>query len=281
MEKAIRLFEGRNIARLYFKYRLTYPKEILEKIFAFSKKHKVGDNLAVDLACGSGQSTFGLCGRFSRTVGVDISDAQIDCAKEKAKEMGKSNEVEFMACPASDMPFEDNSVDLLTCASAWHWLDPSTVFPEVNRVLKRPGILAVYSDGRQMLPQQRLDNLVSAWWKRCVSFQEGPYGNIGRVVENLYRDVKLPYPLAERHEMQQESPMTLEAFEGLLSSFGSYQKYCKQHPGNTALEDLILEMKNLLLEEKESSDKITDNRQLSNMTIPVITAYPLLLTLKT
>ena len=179
-------------------------------------------------------------------------------------------------CPASHMPFEDESVDLMTCSQAWHYLDPDTVFPEIDRVLKRPGVLAVYAYGRPMLHKQQLDDLFSHTWENVVIYQ-GPYGNIRTPLDNHYRDVKLPYPLAERHDMQLESTMSLEELEGFVNSWGSYERYCKQYPGNTIVEDMMMEMKKLLLEGEEAADGTT---QLSHMTFGLDTAVFLLLAVK-
>ena len=191
MEKTLRFYENSTLAQYYSKYRPTYPKELLEKVFAFTRKHEVDDNLAVDLACGSGLSTFPLCDRFRRTVGVDISKAQIACAVKKAKALGKTDDVEFVVCPASNLPFEGQSVDLMTYATAWHWLDSDTVFAEIDRVLKKPGVLAVYTYGPQKLFHQQLHNLFTHIWEDVCIWQYGPYGNVRRVAENYYRDVKL------------------------------------------------------------------------------------------
>ena len=43
------------------------------------------------------------------------------------------------------LPFEDNSVDLVTCCQAIHWFDIPKFYQEVNRVLRsKGGVLAVY-----------------------------------------------------------------------------------------------------------------------------------------
>ena len=59
--------------------------------------------------------------------------------------MGRDDDVEFVVCPANKLPFEDESVDLLTCAAAWRWLDQNTVFAEIDRITKRPAVLTVYT----------------------------------------------------------------------------------------------------------------------------------------
>ena len=278
MEKTIQMYESSNIAQRYSKFRPTHPEPLLEKIFAFSAKHGVGNNMAMDLACGPGQSTFPLCGRFHRTVGVDISKAQIDCALEKKKALSVSGDVEFVVSSASDLPFEDESVDVITCGVAWHWLDPDTVFPEIDRVLKRPGVLAVYCHGHLNIHQKKCNQLLSDFYTYDCIWQDGPYGNVANVCGvSQYRDVELPYSVSERHDMQQESTMSLENLKGFVSSLDCYEPYRKQHPGTTALEDMLLKMKMALLEEEKAPNEIADNTELK---FRASTPYYLLLALK-
>ena len=276
MERTIRLYESSTIAEKYSRHRWTAPEELFDKIFAFSARHGIGDDIAVDLACGPGQSTFPLCGRFSRTVGVDISKAQIAAALDKKRGLGVGDDVEFLVTSASDLPFADESVDLITCGVAWHFLDPNTVLPEIDRVLKRPGVLAVYCHYRSKILQRECDKLYSDFYHQKCTWQEGPYGNTRKVCENYYRDVKLPYPLAERYCVQLEATKSLEDLEEYVNSWDSYESYRKQNPGSTALEDMVLEMKKLLLEEGVR-DEIAGNTQLK---VCMSTPFFLLLAVK-
>jgi ubiquinone/menaquinone biosynthesis C-methylase UbiE len=42
------------------------------------------------------------------------------------------------------LPFRDRSFDVVTCATAWHWLPLARRGPEVLRVLRRGGALAIW-----------------------------------------------------------------------------------------------------------------------------------------
>lgn len=267
MANVIRLFENTCHAQIYSKFRPTYPKELLERIFAFAAKQGVGSGSALDLACGSGQSTFHLCDHFRRTIGADISAAQIECALEKAKESGRSDDVEFVVSPANSLPFEDESVDLITCAQAWHWLDPDTVFSEIDRVLKRPGALAVYGYSRGVMHHQQCEKLLSHYYSKTLTWHSNR-----KFIDNLYHDVKLPYPLLERFDTQEETTLSMEGFKGYLSTWSAYQSYCEEHPGTTVLEDLVQQFKKLLSEETPGTN--------SNLSVHLSTSYFLLLCLK-
>ena len=50
-------------------------------LFYFCLQKKDSLNVAVDIACGSGQGTLGLAPHFKRVIGYDISAAQINEGK--------------------------------------------------------------------------------------------------------------------------------------------------------------------------------------------------------
>ena len=78
---SLQLFEGTSHAAAYAMFRPTYPEIVFDTISTFiTKNGGSGFDVAVDVACGSGQSTFSLCSRFQRVIGVDISEAQITSA---------------------------------------------------------------------------------------------------------------------------------------------------------------------------------------------------------
>ena len=277
MENTLQFYESKELVQNYTKYRPTHPRQLLDKIFTFQGKHHVGNELALDLACGSGQTAFDICSRFQRTIGIDISKEQIASAQEKASTLDKpANDVQFVVASASKLPLENESVDLITCSVAWHWLDPETVFAEIDRVLKRPGILAVSTYCFETIRQQYCNKLFSLLLDHATIWQDGPYGNVRDVIANHYKDVKLPYPLAERHDMIQESSITLQELQGFVTSWDSYDTYCQKNPGNTTLEDTMEKMRMTLIE--ESVD--TSRTQLSDLTLVMERPFCLLLTVK-
>ena len=80
-------YENPEHAACYAKFRPVYPKTVADMITSFMKTNgSSGFKVAVDVACGSGQSTFLLCDYFEEVVGFDISEAQITQAKLKLKE---------------------------------------------------------------------------------------------------------------------------------------------------------------------------------------------------
>jgi len=82
-------------------------------------------------------------------VGLDLSDAVLELARENAQESGVSSRVSFEKGDAEDMPFEDDTFDLVISGNTLHLVkNPVRMFSEIQRVLK-PGGRFLVSDFRR------------------------------------------------------------------------------------------------------------------------------------
>jgi ubiquinone/menaquinone biosynthesis C-methylase UbiE len=81
-------------------------------------------------------------------IGTDVSADQISHAIPKEN-------VEYRCSPGEDLSFlQSNSVDLITIATALHWLDTEKFFQEVQRVLKaHTGVLRLVHVTRHFADQ--------------------------------------------------------------------------------------------------------------------------------
>ena len=248
----IQLFEQASHAHLYSKYRPTYPKNLLTILSGYFTRNGCGDDLVVDVGCGSGQSTFQLTEYFSQCIGVDISKAQIDEAQIKREQEGHRN-VRFMVGNGVDLPLETSSANVVTIAQAWHWLaDVKKFYSECNRVLKSKGCLAVYGYGNVQLLEKSCDSLVQNFYQNTL---KGCWHKERHHIDNQYAEVDLPFVNTERHDIEMTKSFPLDDFFGYLSSWSGYQKYCELNPGNTELEalrDTVMKQ----LSESEGSDGI-------------------------
>ena len=76
---SFRLFESASHARVYAKFRPSYPPAIGDKLFGIVSARLGGSSWkGVDVACGSGQSTSVLQrAKFSKIYALDISEEQV------------------------------------------------------------------------------------------------------------------------------------------------------------------------------------------------------------
>ena len=146
MSLTSKLFQGGAHAKLYAQYRPVYPSSVISSILEFCKQSKSDFSAALDIGCGSGQSSVSLIKHFKRVIGIDVSKAQVDQAPKDIPGLS------FQVSSAEDLSFQPNSsIDLVTVAQAIHWVDLEKFYPEVNRVLRPCGVLAVYGYGNVKL----------------------------------------------------------------------------------------------------------------------------------
>lgn len=94
----------------------------------------------IDLGCGTGYYLGQLSPRFSRSVGVDISEGMLAVA------LAAYPHVEFIRADLADLPFDDGSFDVvLSCRTMTHLGDPTKAIDEIARTL-RPGGIAIITN---------------------------------------------------------------------------------------------------------------------------------------
>lgn len=98
----------------------------------------------VDVAAGTGKLTRQLVPTGARVIAVEPLDEMR--AQLRAAVPG----VEALAGTAEALPLPDASVDGITVAAAFHWFDVDRALPELHRVLKRGGGLAIIGNGRDL-----------------------------------------------------------------------------------------------------------------------------------
>ncbi|MEI7766282.1 MAG: methyltransferase domain-containing protein [Phycisphaerae bacterium] len=95
---------------------------------------------ALDVGCGTGQSTVALTDLTEQVTGIDLSQAMLDHAMAHPR-------VRYLHGPAESLPFDAQSFDMLTVSLAFHWLDRERFLSEAHRVLRPASWLVVYNDG--------------------------------------------------------------------------------------------------------------------------------------
>jgi tocopherol O-methyltransferase len=95
----------------------------------------------VDVGCGIGGSSLYLAQKFDAGVeGITLSPVQASRATERAQEAGLARNVQFQVADALDMPFADDTFDLVwSMESGEHMPDKEKFLEECYRVLKPGG----------------------------------------------------------------------------------------------------------------------------------------------
>lgn len=95
---------------------------------------------ALDVACGTGQSTQALADIARSVVGIDVSAAMIEQAPFLPN-------VTYEIASAEDLPFDADAFDLVTVGLAFHWFDQDRFLREAARVLRQGAWLLIYHNG--------------------------------------------------------------------------------------------------------------------------------------
>jgi len=106
-----------------------------------------------------------------RVTGLDISRTFVELARKNAVE--ESVRADFQLGNASEMPFADNSFDLLVCRAAFkNFSEPEKALREMRRVL-RPGGTGVIIDLRRDVPmaeiKQHVNGMHLSAWNRLAT----------------------------------------------------------------------------------------------------------------
>jgi SAM-dependent methyltransferase len=125
-------------AGAYAQHRPGYPAAALD--WALEAVVGMPHPQLLDLAAGTGKLTEGLLTRGTVTA-VEPDPAML------AELRARFPCVESREGSAEEIPLPDGSVDAVLVGQAWHWFDPGRALPEVARVLRPGGVLAVLWNG--------------------------------------------------------------------------------------------------------------------------------------
>jgi ubiquinone/menaquinone biosynthesis C-methylase UbiE len=101
------------------------------------------DWLAVDVATGAGHTALAFAPHVAHVVATDLTAQMLHVARRLAGERGLAN-VSFAIAQAEQLPFADQSIDLVSCRIApHHFVDVKQFVSEVRRVLRPGGVFGL------------------------------------------------------------------------------------------------------------------------------------------
>ena len=207
-------------SEVYARFRPGYPQDLFDYILQFVAEK----NTAWDCATGNGQAAMALAPFFSRVEATDISPEQI------ARSMPHEN-IHYQVCPADHTPFEGQSFDLVTIATAYHWLEPKSFEKEVRRVGKKNAVIAAWAYNLPSSGGQQIDEILHHFYYEIVYAY---WDTERRLVENSYSNIVFPYDPLPSRDFHFYVSWTREEFTGYLDSWSSVQHY-KDKEGHSPL----------------------------------------------
>ncbi|XP_041637995.1 putative methyltransferase DDB_G0268948 [Cheilinus undulatus] len=227
----VQLFEGKDHAAAYLQYRVA-PHELISRIIGFMEKRTPNQRkLAVDVGCGSGQGTVLLAPYFTKVVGTDISQAQLEMAHANSNPPN----VSYRQCPAEELPFSPGEADLVTAMTAAHWFDHEKFLVEADRVLRPGGCLALLSYTMDMELEygdisDTLNEICKEFYAALLPFRDPYLGPSSRKIY-LKMSETCPYTEKEWNEcLRVKRTLPLSSYVGMVETFSSYEKLRKKDP---------------------------------------------------
>ena len=200
MSERARSFE--TVAAEYERWRPDYPAEALRwaaREFGLAPAARV-----LDVGAGTGKLTRGLVGLGFDVVAVEPGAPMLDQLRIAVPD------VEALEGPAEEIPLAEASVDAAFSGQAFHWFDRERAVPELHRVVRPGGGLA----------------LLWNWWDERDPLQHELGEVIGYAGHEPYREEELPAPPwfrpLGRTVIESEEESSPDALVGYLSTASAF-----------------------------------------------------------
>lgn len=198
-------------AGAYKKFRPVYPQALYEYILTYVTEREC----ALDVATGNGQAAVVLANYFENVYATDISAAQLANAEKKKN-------IKYVQCAAEQSFLKPHTVDLITVAQAYHWLQHEAFAIEVKRIARQDAVIAVWLYDRFETTNAALNCLMDDFYFTIV----GPYWDEARRhVDKHYNDLPFPYEPLPTRPFFIEMTWAKADILGYLASWSSVQRY--------------------------------------------------------
>jgi ubiquinone/menaquinone biosynthesis C-methylase UbiE len=222
-----------------------YAIEVAKRI------HPSSVSRALEIAAGTGRVTRHIRKRISSSANLiasDISEDMLAVAKEKLGDL----EIDWQNIDAQQLPFNDNSIDLVVCCFGYMFVpDKPKAFAEAYRVL-RPGGMFLFTTW------DKLENNAASYTSRLAakkyfegelpeSYNLATSMNDEAIIRPLLEDAGFSKILIEKVQKNSVCATAKEATIGLVQSGSVFQEIKKRNPA--WIDEIIITV------EKELSEK--------------------------
>ncbi len=156
----------------------------------------------LDIGCGNGALLKEFAPKIAKGIGVDASVNLLT----HANNLNKGNEhIQFKKIDSPNLPFADNSFDVITSLLSFRYLDWDLMIEEINRVLKPNGTLIIIDMVTAPLQLKELPSFAKSKLNHYLDRKRHPvfYHNLQKLVSHKDWAKMLHYnPIRSQHEMQ-------------------------------------------------------------------------------
>lgn len=217
-------------AEIYLKARPTYPEEL----FSFLTRLAPATNTCWDCATGNGQAAISLANHFNHVIATDGSAQQIKNAQPR-------HNIEYRVGTAEESEFANQSVDLITVATAAHWFNHNAFYKEAQRVTVPNGILAVWAYGEATI-EPAIDELME-WFMYTYLYDYWPAGRW--YVRSKYETLPFPFATISTPDFYCRMQWNKQQWLDYIMSWSAYNNFIAQK-GTDPIAEVILPRLNTL-----------------------------------
>ena len=167
---------GGETAAYYHRYRHGYPSAVIDALADAFKL--TGQDVLVDLGCGTGQLTLPMARHVRTAIGMDVDPDMLQHARQAARDTDVGNVMWLLGAdtdiPALHRLLGDRSVGAVTIAQALHWMNHQDLFKAVVPLLRPGGGIAVVTNGTPLWLQDNdwsraLRDVLERWLRTTLT----------------------------------------------------------------------------------------------------------------
>ena len=215
-------------ADLYDTARPRPPESLATAILDYWRSGALGDRLPVvaDLGAGTGLSSLPWLGNVARLVSIEPDERMIATLRERIADAGPAASVAEAVVGAADaIPLGDGAVDIVTASQSFHWMNPRTAVPEIERVLAPGGLFVAYDCDWPVLVCPRVDRAFELLFLGLAEIEgvdRGTHYPKAQHVENLEKYGEFLFACEAGHQNREECDR--DRYLGIAYSQGHYQE---------------------------------------------------------
>lgn len=220
-------------ALLYDRARPGYPEELFDDLVALSGLPSGGRVL--EIGCGTGQATLPMARRGFSILCVELGASLVAVAR---RNLAVFPGVEIVNADFEAWPVQEGAFDLVTAATALHWIDPSVRYHKIARALRPGGAVAPFQHSHvQTDKEQGFFEEVQRVYERVAPEIVDP------AFTGLPRPEEVPAPEAERiEETGRYGPVSVRRYPFAVEyDSGSYARLLNTYSGHRGLAPRVRE----------------------------------------
>jgi ubiquinone/menaquinone biosynthesis C-methylase UbiE len=140
------VFEDIEVAKRYDREARIWMRYVSKSFVSVAKKRGVTGGKVLDVGTGTGLLAIEFASKVPgvEVAGLDLSDVVLELARDHVQKSEGPLRVSFEKGDAEDMPFEDDTFDLVISSNTLHLIEnPIEMFNEIQRVLKPQGAFLI------------------------------------------------------------------------------------------------------------------------------------------